>query len=259
MPQNPRIIRSITEFRQVYADLRAGDLVLGLLPLKSGEEIKLIELQDRGVGAYPPALSQLLSRSKAAQAEVLGQFMLPGTMVVYGAVDLAGCLSNPHLQGRVVCKADKAHLGLGVSLWPGLEALVSLGGVQSLPYPLVIQPFVASARDVRVVVVGEYYEAYERVNPHSFRKNLFQGGFSRAWEPKAEHLDFCARVMARGRFPYAVLDLLLGPDDGIFLSEINLKGGLKGSRLGQAGFREHVRRLEEEFAAAWPNSSRTLI
>jgi len=39
-----RIIRSITEFRKYYASLQAGDLVLGLLPLKPGEEIKLVDL-----------------------------------------------------------------------------------------------------------------------------------------------------------------------------------------------------------------------
>jgi glutathione synthase/RimK-type ligase-like ATP-grasp enzyme len=256
MPQNPRIIRSITEFRKHYADLQAGDLVLGLLPLKSGEEVKLIEILDRGVGVFPAALAQLLSRSKAAQAEVLGKFMVPGTCVVYSSADLAARLSSPALQGQVVCKADKAHLGLGVSLWPTLETLVSLAGVQTLPDPLVLQPFVAGAQDIRAVVVGDYAEAYERVNPHSFRKNLFQGGSSRPAMLEPEHLEFCRQAMARGKFPYALLDLLLSPGGEIFLSEINVKGGLKGSRLGQAGFRERVKRLEEEFAQSWVGSSK---
>jgi len=236
--------------------LQAGDLVLGLLPLKSGEEIKLIEILDRGVGVFPAALAQLLSRSKAAQAEVLGKFMVPGTCVVYSSAGLAARLSSPALQGQVVCKADKAHLGLGVSLWPTLETLVSLAGVQTLPYPLVLQPFVAGARDIRAVVVGEYVEAYERVNPHSFRKNLFMGGSSRPVVLEPEHLEFCRQVMTRGKFPYALLDLLLSPGGEIFLSEINVKGGLKGSRLGQAGFRERVKRLEEEFAQSWVGSSK---
>jgi ribosomal protein S6--L-glutamate ligase len=257
MRQNFRIIRSITEFRQVYANLQPGDLVLGLLPLKAGEEIKLIELMDRGVGAFPAVLAQLLSRSKTAQAAVLQQFMVPGTAVVYGISDLAAHLPAPLLQGKVVCKADKAHLGLGVSLWPNLEALVSLAGVHRLPYPLVIQPYLPEARDIRVIVAGEYAEAYERLNLHSFRKNLFQGGFSRPLELAAAHLDFCREVMARGRFPYAVMDLLLSSDGDIFISEISLKGGLKGSQIGQAGFREKVGRLEEEFAAAWANSLKT--
>jgi glutathione synthase/RimK-type ligase-like ATP-grasp enzyme len=257
MQRNPRIIRSILDFRVDYANLQAGDVVLGLLPLKSGEEIKLIEAADRGVRVFPAALAQLLGRSKAAQAEVLRGFMMPGTCVVYGSADLATRLSSPALQGRVVCKADKAHLGLGVSLWPSLEALVSLAGVQTLAYPLVLQPFIEGARDLRAVVVGEYAEAYERINPHSFRKNLFQGGSSQEIALAPEHLEFCRGVMARGKFPYALLDLLLSPGGEIFLSESSLKGGLKGSRLGQAEFRARARRLEEEFGRQWAGSSKT--
>jgi glutathione synthase/RimK-type ligase-like ATP-grasp enzyme len=257
MRRTPRIIRSITDFRTAYADLQAGDLVLGLLPLKPGEEIKLTDLLDRGVGVFPGVLAQLLSRSKVAQAEVLGGFMVPNTFVAYNRADLAVRLSEPALGGQVVSKADKAHLGLGVSLWPTLEALVSLAGLHDLPYPLVVQPYVDRARDVRVVMVGDYAEAYERVNPHSFRKNLFQGGSSRPVELEPAQADFCRRVMARGRFPYAVLDLLLSPQGEIFLSEISLKGGLKGSQLGQAEFRARARHLEEEFGRTWAGSLKT--
>lgn len=257
MPSHPRIIGSITEFRMSYPDLQADDLVLGILPLKSGEEIKLTDLLDRGVRVFPPVLAQLLNRSKAAQAELLNAFMVPGTFVAYNRTDLAARLSDPAMQGQVVCKADKAHLGLGVSLWPALETLVSLAGLHDLSYPLTVQPFVDRARDVRAVVVGDYAEAYERVNPHSFRKNLFQGGSSRPTVLEPEHQDFCRRVMSRGKFPYAVLDLLLSPPGEIFLSEISLKGGLKGSQLGQAGFRARVRRLEEEFGKTWAGSLKT--
>ncbi len=257
MNQNHRIIRSITDFRTRYPTLAAGDLVLGLLAIKSGEEIKLIDLHDRGVVFFPEILAQLMSRSKAAQAEVLGKFMVPGTFVAYGRADLAAHLSASGYAGRVVCKTDKAHLGLGVSLWPTLEALVSLAGLQDLAYPLVVQPFVEGARDLRAVFVGEYAEAYERVNPYSFRKNLFQGGSSHPVSLNPEQVDFCRRVMARGKFPYAVLDLLLSPEGEIFLSEINLKGGLKGSQLGQAEFRARARQLEEEFCHTWAGSSKT--
>jgi ribosomal protein S6--L-glutamate ligase len=177
--------------------------------------------------------------------------------VAYRRADLAAHLSAPGYAGQVVCKADKAHLGLGVSLWPTLETLVSLAGLHDLPYPLVIQPFVKEARDLRAVIVGDYAEAYERVNPYSFRKNLFQGGSSHPVSLSLEQLEFCRRVMARGKFPYAVLDLLLSPGGGIFLSEINLKGGLKGSQLGQAEFRARARQLEEEFCRTWAGSSKT--
>jgi ribosomal protein S6--L-glutamate ligase len=68
-------------------------------------------------------------------------------------------------------------------------------------------------------------------------------------------LDFCGRILARGQFAYAILDLLISPEGEPYLSEISLKGGLTGSRLGQAGFREQVQRLEEEFCRAWADSS----
>jgi len=234
-------------------------LVLGPMPLKPGEEIKLWDLHDRGVVFFPELLAQWLSRSKTAQAEVLREFMVPGTFVAYNRADLAAGLSALGPATEVVCKADKAHLGLGVSRWPSLESLVSLAALQVLPYPLVIQPLVEGARDFRAVVVGDYAEAYERANPHSFRKNLFQGGSSHPARLAPEHWDFCRRAMARGRFPYAVVDLLLSPSEEIFLSEINLKGGLKGSQLGQTGFRERVRHLEEELARQWESSSKTRL
>lgn len=256
--QERRFIRSINDFRCHYPDLNFGDLVLGVLPLRPGEEIKVLDLATRGVVFFPAALSQLVSRSKAGQAEVLGRFMVPGSFVAYGLPDLAGRLNEFHDRGAVVAKRDRGHLGLGVSLWPTLEALYSLASLQGLTYPLVVQPFLAGARDLRVVVVGDYVEAYERLNPHSFRKNLFQGGSSRPAALTQELQDFCRAVMARGNFPYAVLDLLLDPEgDRPYLSEISFKGGLTGAQLSQAEFGRRVAALEEEFCRAWEDSSKT--
>jgi glutathione synthase/RimK-type ligase-like ATP-grasp enzyme len=261
MSQEPKniLIRTITDFRRYYRKLGLGDAVLGLLALRPGEEIKVLDLADRGAVFFPPALAQLLCRSKAAQAEVLGDFMVPGTFVAYGLSDLAFHLAEFHSQnlGQVVAKRDRAHLGLGVSLWPSLEVLYSLGGLQGLPYPLVVQPLVAGARDLRAVVVGNYAEGYERLNPHSFRKNLFQGGAARPVDLTQEQLSFCHRVMARGKFPYAILDLLLSPQGRIYLAEINLKGGLTGARLTQAEFRQRVMALEKDFGNSWESSSKS--
>ena len=209
MSQEPRLIRSINEFRRLYRQLGAGDVVIGVLALRPGEEIKLLDLAERGVAFFPPVLAQLLGRSKVAQAEVLGEYMVPGTFVAYSLSDLAGKLPEFQDRGAVIAKRDRAHLGLGVSLWPSLETLYSLAGLQGLTYPLVVQPFVPGARDLRVVVLAGYIEAYERVNPHSFRKNLFQGGSSQPTVLTPAQEDFCRQVMARGRFPYAILDLLL--------------------------------------------------
>ena len=258
MTRAPLIIRSLTELRRCSPELAPGDLVLGPLAVKPGEEIILFDLQERGVVFFPPLLAQLVARAKTAQAQVLGDFMLPGTFVAHGLPDLAARLGDARLSGPVVSKRGRAHLGLGVGFWPSLESLYSLGGISPLPFPLVVQPFLAGARDFRVVVVGEYSEAYERLNPESFRKNLFQGGACRPVELSPELLSFCRRVMARGKFPYAVLDVLVSPRGEAYLSEINFHAGLKGSQLGQSGFRHRVKTLLEDFQRQWEKSLTTL-
>ncbi|MCL4503682.1 MAG: hypothetical protein M1438_17785 [Deltaproteobacteria bacterium] len=256
MNHQPRLVRQVTEFRQYFSELGAGDAVVGTLPLHPGESFKLLDLADRGVSLFPPALAQVLNSSKVAQAEILGEFMVPGTFVFYRLADLADRLAefHQHFSGAVVSKRDRPHLGLGVGFWPSLEALYSLAVVQSLPYPLVVQPFVDGGRDFRVVVAGDYTESYERVNPHSFRKNLYQGGSSRSETVTESQLEFCRRVMARGKFPFAILDLLVSPAGATYLSEINLQGGLSGARLSQAEWRQRVAALAEEFCRSWENS-----
>ena len=258
MSRQPRLIRSISDFRRHYRQLDSGNVIIGVLALRPGEEIKVLDLAERGVAFFPPVLAQLLGRSKVAQAEVLGEYMVPGTFVAYCLADLAAQLPEFQAREAVVAKRDRAHLGLGVSLWPSLETLYSLAGLQGLTYPLVVQPLVPDARDLRVVALAGYVEAYERVNPHSFRKNLFQGGASQpaALTPSQQH--FCGQVMTRGRFPYAILDLLLDPRDGsAYLSEISFKGGLTGASLSQAEFHRRVAALEEDFIRQWETSSKT--
>jgi ribosomal protein S6--L-glutamate ligase len=258
MCRKPFLIRTITDFRRHYRQLGSGDVVIGVLALRPGEEIKVLDLAERGVAFFPPVLAQLLGRSKVAQAEVLGEYLVPGSFVAYALADLAGKLPEFPAQAAVVAKRDRAHLGLGVSLWPSLETLYSLAGLQGLTYPLVVQPFLEGARDLRVVALADYVEAYERVNPHSFRKNLFQGGSSRPAALTPEQQDFCREVMARGKFPYAILDLLLDPQGGRpYLSEISFKGGLTGARLSQPEFHLHVAALEEDFIRQWETSSKT--
>jgi ribosomal protein S6--L-glutamate ligase len=259
MPRERLAIRHISQFRRQYRHLQVGDAVIGPLGLRPGEEAKLLDLMGRGVAFFPPVLAQWLARSKVAQAEVLGEFMVPGTFVAYALPDLAAHLPDYSSPGPVVTKRDRAHLGLGVSLWPTLETLYSLAGLQALPYPLVVQPLLEGARDLRVVLAGDYAEAYERVNPHSFRKNLFQGGSSRPADLGPAETDFCRRVLDRGQVPYAILDLLIAPHGSLYLSEINLKGGLTGARLSQAQFRELVSGLEEEFLRRWEDSLTTQV
>lgn len=257
MSQELLLKRSISDVRRNYRQLRSGDVIIGVLSLRPGEEIKALDLAERGVVFFPPVLAQLLSRSKVAQAEILWEYMVPGTFVAYTLADLAGRL--PEFQpGAVIAKRDRAHLGLGVSLWPSLETLYSLASLQGLTYPVVVQPFLAGARDLRVVAVADYAEAYERVNPHSFRKNLFQGGSSHPAALTQGLQDFCREVMARGRFPYAILDLLIDLEGGQpYISEISFKGGLTGARLSQAEFHRRVTAMEEDFYRQWESSSKT--
>jgi ribosomal protein S6--L-glutamate ligase len=258
MSQKSLLIRTISEFRRLYRQLDSGDAIIGVLALRPGEEIKVLDLAERGVAFFPPVLAQLLGRSKVAQAEVLGEYMVPGTFVAYSLADLAAKLPEFQDLGGVIAKRDRAHLGLGVSLWPSLETLYSLAGLQGLTYPLVVQPFLDGARDLRVLALAGYVEAYERVNPHSFRKNLFQGGSSQPADLTRGQENFCREVMARGRFPYAILDLLLDSLSGRpFLSEISFKGGLTGARLSQPEFHLHVAALEEDFIHQWETSSKT--
>ena len=258
MSRKRLLIRTINDLRRRYRQLGSGDVVIGVLALRPGEEIKVLDLAERGVAFFPPVLAQLLGRSKVAQAEVLGAYMVPGTFVAYSLADLAAQLPEFQAREAVVAKRDRAHLGLGISLWPSLETLYSLAGLQGLTYPLVMQPLVPDARDLRVVALADYVEAYERVNPHSFRKNLFQGGSSQPAALTPAQQNFCREVMARGRFPYAILDLLLDPRDGRpYLSEISFKGGLTGARLSQTEFHRRVAALEEDFIYQWETSSKT--
>ena len=156
MSQKPLLIRTINDFRRHYRQLVSGDANIGVLALRPGEEIKVLDLAERGVAFFPPVLAQLLGRSKVAQAEVLGEYMVPGTFVAYSLADLAGKLPEFQALGPVIAKRDRAHLGLGVSLWPSLETLYSLAGLQGLTYPLVEQPFLDGAGDLRVVALAGY-------------------------------------------------------------------------------------------------------
>lgn len=258
MTRSACIVHSLTELRRRFPELAAGDLVLGPLAVRPGEEIILLDLHDRGVTFFPPLLAQMSARAKTAQAQVLGHYMVPGTFVAYSPSDLAARLGDARLAGPVVSKRDRAHLGLGVSFWQNLEALYSLAALQPLPFPLVVQPFLENARDFRVVVVGEYAEAYERLNPEGFRKNLFQGGACGPVDLSPGLLAFCQRAMARAKFPYAVLDVLISPENEPYLSEINFHAGLKGSSLGQAEFRRRVQALLEDYQRRWASSLTTL-
>ena len=123
------------------------------------------------------------------------------------------------------------HCGHGVRRWNVIESLYNSEAYNDSAYPMVLQPFVEPAVDVRVIIAGTHAEAYRRFNPSGFRMNLAAGAVSHPFDLEKPAEDLCRSAMARGRFPYAHLDLLIRQDGSCYLSEIALDGGTKGARI----------------------------
>jgi ribosomal protein S6--L-glutamate ligase len=131
----------------------------------------------------------------------------------------------------VVTKEDGLQCGYGIHKWHSLEDVYNQFSFDAKGYPFVLQPFLKDYADVRVIVAGDYWEAYSRENPHNFRMNLSLGGTSKPYDLSNDQLALCKAVMLRGKFPYAHVDLLVMADRHSFLSEIALNGGMKGARI----------------------------
>jgi ribosomal protein S6--L-glutamate ligase len=248
----PRVIESNADLSASFQELAPGDLVVGRVRLRPGEEHLLFDLVARGIRLVPSALSQWLSRSKVFQARILGPFMVPATRPVYDMHDLMQLVTEYGRDGvgRVVCKLDRANGGMGILLFASVEEVYTQAVLGCLRFPFVLQPFIEQVRDIRVVLLGDYLEAYQRHNPHNFRHNLHCGGEGTPWQPDSDQLDLCRRVMARGEFPYAHIDLMVSPGGQNWLNEINLRGGLRGARISQRDYlaaveRVHARLLRE--------------
>ncbi len=244
--------RIITDNRTLFADfqfLQAGDIVVGRIRLHPGEESLLLDLVNRGIHLIPSAISQLCSRSKALQVRLLGKYMGPGTDVAYDLHDMLRLVGEFAKETPVVCKLDRANGGAGILRFPSIEDVYTQAVLGGLKFPFVVQPFYSDCRDVRVVVLGEKVEAYERHNPHNFRHNLHFGGVSRPWLLSELQMAICHRIMARAEFPYAHIDLLVSPAGEVWLTEINLRGGLKGAVLTQQDYLQQVERVHKQFVA----------
>ena len=227
------IFKTTRELETHYRDLRAGDVFIGSLALKHLRQPVLIDLLERGVHCLPSPLSQILNRSKTAQAFILKQWMLPHTLVIRRRFDLLSGISHYNKVGivAVVSKQDHMHCGHGIRKWDGIEPLYAHMGLAESAYPFVLQPFIENFTDVRVLLVGDYREAYTRSNPHNFRVNLSSGGTSAVFNLDDEMIRFCRSIMKRGNFPYAHIDLLVKENGDCFLSEIALNGGTKGAQI----------------------------
>ena len=235
-----RIITDNATLRNIYSELAAGDLVVGRLRLLPSEEYLLLDLRERGIDLFPSALSQLASRSKAFQVSLFANHMVPLTFAVHDIHGLQQAMAELHHHniGRVVTKLDRKNGGLGVHLWSSVEDVFNQASLGVLPYPFVLQPFCDGGKDIRVVVLGDYLEAYFRDNTTSFRNNLHFGGQSKACDLTDPQLRLCQEVMARGRFPYAHIDLMILPDNSFYLGEINLRGGIRGAKITPAEYQE---------------------
>lgn len=252
MRNQPRVITDNDTLFATYQDLDYGDVIVGRLRLKPSEETVLVDLAARGITLIPSGLSQLASRSKVLQARIFIEYMLPGTVAVHDLHDLFAVITLYQRNGfdRVVSKQDRRNAGMGILLWNTIEEVYSQAACGNIPFPFVLQPFTPGSRDIRVIILDDYIEAYERHNPSNFRHNLHGGGTSHPFEITDDQQDFCRRVMARGRFPYCHLDIMLLPSGKLYLGEINLRGGLKGARIKAAEYAAKLETIHQQILAA---------
>ncbi|MFH1217641.1 MAG: hypothetical protein V1706_14185 [Pseudomonadota bacterium] len=247
----PRIYTSNQDFRRQFDNLRTGDIFIGRLRLKTTEESLLVDLLERGVHFFPSALSQLLCRSKTMQALIYSREMLPHTAVIHdqhGIIETVNRYQKNSIT-KVVTKHDRKNAGMGILLWRDIEEVFSHSALGSLPFPFVVQPFVENGRDIRVVMLGDYEESYVRSNPHNFRNNLHCGGESIPCRLTRQQHDLCRRVMERGKFPYAHIDLMVQETGETCLAEINLRGGIRGARISPEQYQLEVDKIHKKFLA----------
>lgn len=248
MTIKPTIIRDNKSLFTQYRRLKSGDIICNRIRMKKGEEYLLVDLIDRGVKLIPSATSQLASRSKALQARLFGDLMVPQTAVVYNLHDLLEtiCLYQHRTIGKVVLKHDRKNGGLGIHLFRDIEDVYTQAANNVLAFPFILQPFIQNASDIRVIIAGDYIEAYRRSNPDNFRNNLHWGGESCRCRLNDTQMAICSEVMTRGSFPYGHIDLMITEDKKSYLAEINLNGGIKGAEIAAPELKKRKNSVEEE-------------
>ncbi len=216
--------------------------------MKRGEEYLLVDLLDRSVKLIPSATSQLTSRSKTLQARLFSSLMAPHTIPIYDLHGLLETICNYQQEkiGKVVLKHDRKNGGLGIHLFRDIEDIYTQAANNNIAFPFVLQPYIANATDIRVIVVGDYIEAYNRSNPNNFRNNLHWGGKSSRWQLSEKQLSICSEVMCRGSFPYAHIDLLSTGNKISYLTEINLNGGIRGALVSPQELKKRKEGVEEK-------------
>lgn len=251
MSEPVTVIRDNTSFFKSFPYLSANTIVSCRLRLNPGQENLLVDLLEQGVTLIPSATSQLASRSKVHQAQIFPAYMLPHTLAVYNCNSLLEITSIYRQQGigKVVLKQDRKNGGLGIHLFEDIEDVYNLVSFEKVAFPFVLQPFIARCRDLRVIWLGDYIEAYERINHNNFRHNLHCGGTASPYEPTTNVKRVCKAVMQRGCFPYAHIDLLLTDDNKVFLTEINLRGGLRGAQIDPHTYQRKLSQIHDRLIA----------
>lgn len=170
--------------------------------------------------------------------------MLPDTVAIYTIHDVLQAIRRYGQGGieKVVVKQEGKNGGLGVFLYQSIEDVYTQSSAGTLPFPYVLQPFMSDCRDLRIIIIGNYIETYERANPYNFRHNLHCGGAAAEVKLTDDQLILCKKIMAQGEFPYGHIDLMITDDATTYFTEINLRGGLRGARISST---EYNRRIEE--------------
>ena len=229
------IIKGNRELKNHYHELCSGDICTGTISSRHMKSFMLIDLLERNINCLPSPLSQILNSSKAAQALILRDWMLPHTYVITKRTELIATINtyNKNSIGSVVTKEEHMHCGYGVKKWDSIETLYSFISQSESSYPFVVQPFIENFTDIRVITVGDYTEAYTRYNPDNFRMNIAAGGKSQPYMLKKEEKDFCYDILKRSRFPFAHIDLMITQNGSHYLTEIALNGGIKGANISR--------------------------
>jgi len=244
------IIRKNSELKQHYHELCSNDVVIGIISSNHLKSYVLIDLIERGVRCFPSPLAQVLNSSKVAQALVFKKWMLPYTCVINRRIDLIESINqyNKNNIGAVITKQNHLHCGFGVMKWETVENLYSFTAMSETSYPFVMQPFLENYIDVRIIIAGDYVEAYTRYNPNNFRMNIAAGGRSSPYNLDKEKEEFSRAVMKRGKFPFAHLDLMIADNNKYYLSEIALNGGIKGANINRQDLDQIKQDLLEKLA-----------
>ena len=238
------VITRYSQLVQAYHDLGPGDLYIGHIPASHLRSVIWTDLTVRGVRLLPSVSAQMVSAAKTTQAFILKQWMLPQTVVIERRKDLLDAVGAYAREGisSAITKQDHLHCGHGVRRWNDLETMYNCMSMADDRYPFVLQPFALVTDDVRVIVVGNYTEAYARYNPDGFRKNLAAGGGSRPYSLSVPQTALCMKAMARVDMPYAHIDLIVTEGGDTYLSELNLNGGTAGARIP----RDELEQLKKE-------------